>query len=99
MVAAAASTQPIKFVVLDRPNPVGGTIVDGPLMKPAFSSFVGRKVKVSCLFQVASLKYIIRNLLLEKVEVMSRRTIFENLTLACALLSVSHNYIKSLIKR
>ncbi|KAG6546608.1 hypothetical protein Mapa_011797 [Marchantia paleacea] len=43
MVAAAASMQPIKFVVLDRPNPVGGIIVDGPLMKPAFSSFVGRK--------------------------------------------------------
>ncbi|MDU9048623.1 MAG: DUF1343 domain-containing protein [Candidatus Electrothrix sp. Rat3] len=30
-----------KVVVLDRPNPVGGHLVEGNLLKPAFRSFVG----------------------------------------------------------
>jgi uncharacterized protein YbbC (DUF1343 family) len=30
-----------EFWVLDRPNPVGGTIVEGPVLEPAFSSFIG----------------------------------------------------------
>ncbi|HET7752873.1 MAG TPA: DUF1343 domain-containing protein, partial [Anaeromyxobacteraceae bacterium] len=29
------------FVVLDRPNPIGGEIVEGALLDPKFSSFVG----------------------------------------------------------
>jgi len=29
------------FWVLDRPNPVGGTMVEGPVMEPAFESFIG----------------------------------------------------------
>jgi uncharacterized protein YbbC (DUF1343 family) len=29
------------FVVLDRPNPLGGERVDGPVLDPAFASFVG----------------------------------------------------------
>ena len=31
----------IPFVVLDRPNPIGGEIVEGALLDPAFASFVG----------------------------------------------------------
>jgi uncharacterized protein YbbC (DUF1343 family) len=31
-----------EIVVLDRPNPVGGRIVEGNCLKPAFTSFVGR---------------------------------------------------------
>jgi len=32
----------IKFIVLDRPNPINGTCVEGPILKfPEFSSFVG----------------------------------------------------------
>lgn len=31
----------IKVVVLDRPNPVGGTIVEGPVLSPEWRSFVG----------------------------------------------------------
>ncbi len=27
--------------VLDRPNPIGGVLVDGPILEPAFKSFVG----------------------------------------------------------
>jgi uncharacterized protein YbbC (DUF1343 family) len=27
--------------ILDRPNPMGGIIVEGPVLKPAFSSFIG----------------------------------------------------------
>src|ERR1700722_5323176 len=27
--------------VLDRPNPIGGTVVEGPVLDPAFSSFIG----------------------------------------------------------
>ncbi len=29
------------FWVLDRPNPVGGSIVEGPVLQPAFASFIG----------------------------------------------------------
>jgi uncharacterized protein YbbC (DUF1343 family) len=39
MEAAAASG--IAFVVLDRPNPNGGSRVEGPVLDPAFESFVG----------------------------------------------------------
>ncbi len=28
-------------VVLDRPNPIGGTLTEGPVLRPGFSSFVG----------------------------------------------------------
>jgi uncharacterized protein YbbC (DUF1343 family) len=38
----AACEQSIPFVVLDRPNPVGGEAVEGPVLLPEFSSFVGR---------------------------------------------------------
>lgn len=30
-----------RFVVLDRPNPLGGISVEGPVLEPQFSSFVG----------------------------------------------------------
>ena len=31
----------VKFVVLDRPNPIGGLVREGPLLRPGFESFVG----------------------------------------------------------
>jgi uncharacterized protein YbbC (DUF1343 family) len=31
----------IPLVVLDRPNPIGGDVIDGPVLDPAFRSFVG----------------------------------------------------------
>jgi len=37
----AAARKKIPFVVLDRPNPIGGEIVEGALLDPAFTSFVG----------------------------------------------------------
>lgn len=37
----AAAENRIKFVVLDRPNPLGGEIVDGFLLEPKYESFVG----------------------------------------------------------
>jgi uncharacterized protein YbbC (DUF1343 family) len=37
----AAAKKGIPFVVLDRPNPIGGEIVEGALVEPAFKSFVG----------------------------------------------------------
>lgn len=37
----AAVKKGIPFVVLDRPNPIGGEIVEGALLEPAFRSFVG----------------------------------------------------------
>jgi uncharacterized protein YbbC (DUF1343 family) len=37
----AAAEKGIPFVVLDRPNPIGGLIVEGNLLDPDFSSFVG----------------------------------------------------------
>ena len=37
----AAKKKGIPFVVLDRPNPIGGEIVEGALLDPKFTSFVG----------------------------------------------------------
>ncbi|MEW4453565.1 exo-beta-N-acetylmuramidase NamZ domain-containing protein [Bremerella sp. JC817] len=36
----AAAEQGIPFVVLDRPNPLGGDVVEGPLLEGGFRSFV-----------------------------------------------------------
>ncbi len=37
----AVSGRDIEIMVLDRPNPLGGAIVEGPMLDPAFRSFVG----------------------------------------------------------
>ena len=37
----AAAKKKTPFVVLDRPNPIGGEIVEGALLDPKFKSFVG----------------------------------------------------------
>jgi uncharacterized protein YbbC (DUF1343 family) len=37
----AAAKKNIPFVVLDRPNPIGGEIIEGALLDPKFKSFVG----------------------------------------------------------
>lgn len=37
----AAAEKGIPFVVLDRPNPIGGEVVEGGILDPAFSTFVG----------------------------------------------------------
>lgn len=37
----AAAERGIPFLVLDRPNPIGGALVQGNVLDPAFSSFVG----------------------------------------------------------
>ena len=41
-VMAAAGEAGIPVVVLDRPNPIGGLAVEGPLLAPGWESFVGR---------------------------------------------------------
>ncbi|MCF3134463.1 exo-beta-N-acetylmuramidase NamZ family protein [Streptomyces olivochromogenes] len=40
MVSAARTG--VRFVVADRPNPLGGLVGEGPLLDPAWASFVGR---------------------------------------------------------
>jgi uncharacterized protein YbbC (DUF1343 family) len=37
----AASEAGLRTIVLDRPNPVGGDVVEGPTLRPSFESFVG----------------------------------------------------------
>jgi uncharacterized protein YbbC (DUF1343 family) len=37
----AASGRDLKVFVLDRPNPLGGEVVEGPTLRPGFESFVG----------------------------------------------------------
>jgi uncharacterized protein YbbC (DUF1343 family) len=39
---AAAHQAGVSVVVLDRPNPIGGVAVQGPVLDPGFASFVGR---------------------------------------------------------
>lgn len=41
-VMAAAGQAGIPVVVLDRPNPIGGLAVEGPVLEPGWESFVGR---------------------------------------------------------
>jgi uncharacterized protein YbbC (DUF1343 family) len=41
-VMEAAAPLGLPVVVLDRPNPIGGTRVEGPLLEPGWESFVGR---------------------------------------------------------
>lgn len=38
----AAARAAVKVVVLDRPNPINGVQIEGNVLEPAFSSFVGR---------------------------------------------------------
>jgi uncharacterized protein YbbC (DUF1343 family) len=38
----AAGEQGLPFIVLDRPNPIRGDVVQGNVLDPAFSSFIGR---------------------------------------------------------
>ncbi|UED71101.1 exo-beta-N-acetylmuramidase NamZ domain-containing protein [Brevibacillus sp. HD3.3A] len=38
---AAAKEQGKRIVVLDRPNPLGGTIVEGPVLEKPYQSFIG----------------------------------------------------------
>ncbi len=37
----AAAQQGIPFIVLDRPNPLGGDLVEGPILDERFKSFIG----------------------------------------------------------
>ncbi|HEX9052501.1 MAG TPA: DUF1343 domain-containing protein [Anaeromyxobacter sp.] len=37
----AAAEAKVAFVVLDRPNPIGGVLVEGPRLRPGFESFCG----------------------------------------------------------
>jgi uncharacterized protein YbbC (DUF1343 family) len=39
---SACAKKGIPVIVLDRPNPLGGRSVEGPLLDPAYASFVGR---------------------------------------------------------
>jgi uncharacterized protein YbbC (DUF1343 family) len=38
----AAARHGVRVVVCDRPNPVGGVAVEGPVLRPEYSSFVGQ---------------------------------------------------------
>jgi uncharacterized protein YbbC (DUF1343 family) len=37
----AAAQNGVSFIVCDRPNPIGGQVMEGPLLGPGFESFVG----------------------------------------------------------
>ena len=37
----AAAEKGIPFIVLDRPNPITGTIIEGNILEPAFQTFIG----------------------------------------------------------
>jgi uncharacterized protein YbbC (DUF1343 family) len=40
-VLQAAAEHQIPVIVCDRPNPIGGTIIEGPLLQPEYESFTG----------------------------------------------------------
>lgn len=39
---ASAARLGVRFAVLDRPNPLGGSVAEGPVLDAAYASFVGR---------------------------------------------------------
>lgn len=41
LVLAACGRQGVPVLLLDRPNPLGGDLLEGPLLEPAYRSFVG----------------------------------------------------------
>ncbi|MCB1053454.1 MAG: DUF1343 domain-containing protein [Acidobacteria bacterium] len=41
LVMTACAEVGLPLMVLDRPNPIGGLVIDGPILKPEFQSFVG----------------------------------------------------------
>ncbi len=41
LVMKACEAEGKKVVILDRPNPIGGRLIEGPLLRPEFRSFVG----------------------------------------------------------
>lgn len=41
-VLESAAEQGVPLIILDRPNPIGGQICEGPLVEPGYESFVGR---------------------------------------------------------
>jgi len=41
MCMEAAARNKIRFIVLDRPNPINGLLVDGPVLESKFTSFIG----------------------------------------------------------
>eukprot|EP00897_Mesotaenium_endlicherianum_P003674 jgi/Mesen1/3334/ME000191S02470 len=43
LVAAALCSPPVRLIVADRPNPIGGVVFDGPTLDTHLASFVGRK--------------------------------------------------------
>lgn len=40
-VMQAAAAQNLPLIVCDRPNPIGGEIIEGPVLQPGYESFVG----------------------------------------------------------
>ena len=38
----AAARHGVRVIVCDRPNPIGGTAVEGPVLRPEYASFVGQ---------------------------------------------------------
>lgn len=41
LVLRAAAQAGIEVIVLDRPNPLGGELIEGPVLEPSYASFVG----------------------------------------------------------
>jgi uncharacterized protein YbbC (DUF1343 family) len=41
-VLEAAAEYGVPLIVLDRPNPIGGQVIEGPAIEPGYESFVGR---------------------------------------------------------
>jgi uncharacterized protein YbbC (DUF1343 family) len=64
----AAAEAGIEFIVLDRPNPVGGTILEGPILEyPEYSSFVGlHPIPLRFGLTIGELARLVNDLYLEK---------------------------------
>ncbi|MEZ0076037.1 exo-beta-N-acetylmuramidase NamZ domain-containing protein [Planotetraspora sp. GP83] len=61
-----------RFVVLDRPNPIGGVASEGPLLDPSYASFVGRApIPVRHGLTVGELALFVNRTINAKLEVVA----------------------------
>jgi uncharacterized protein YbbC (DUF1343 family) len=79
----AAETSGAEVIVLDRPNPLGGMMIEGPVLEPAFASFVGSfamPVRHGMTFGELAQMFVGENKLRTRLHIIPMRGWYRNLT-------------------
>jgi len=79
----AAETSGAEVIVLDRPNPLGGVMIEGPVLESAFTSFVGSfamPVRHGMTFGELAQMFVGENKLRTRLHIIPMRGWYRNLT-------------------